>query len=320
MNIIKLKDVIMPGETEQVSFFNKHLKGKYAYWVQMRYIVSFDHMRHEGYIACEEDITKLLPDSNGVYPQPYGAPSFDVYDESIIPYIDQRETDRINSIMEYRLKNKYTPDDDITIDELKKFRTWLATELLAFDLNPFESPSYILFDESQTHVLSYYSNNMYDNTIKILSEFGNETVEYIEPGVTPCSCKGSNLSSLYNTDLHICDPISIYRSNIKSKMIDMFSDINFWTRFAPEFILEIKKYIDNIIRVNLPLYLDTLNDKFVDCGCKENNDKQKWAIEILNRLSTSLEYIYKGEIIGHKNYISDSLRDWSNYLYEIMYW
>ena len=32
MNIIKLKDVIMPNDIPQAEYFNKYLKGKYAYW------------------------------------------------------------------------------------------------------------------------------------------------------------------------------------------------------------------------------------------------------------------------------------------------
>ena len=78
MNIIKLKDVIMPDSMPQAEYFNKYLKGRYAYWVQMRYIVSFDHMRHEGYVACEEDITKLLQKEKKKYPKPYGATCLEI--------------------------------------------------------------------------------------------------------------------------------------------------------------------------------------------------------------------------------------------------
>ena len=319
MNIIKLKDVIMPDSMPQAELFNKYLKGKYAYWIQMRYIVPFDFMRHEGYVACEEDLTKLLQKPDGTYPKPYGAPALDVYDERIVCYVDQLETDRINNIMEYRLKNRYTPDSDITIEELKKFRTWLATELMSFDLNKYGVMNHVLFTEIEGYILGYYANRMFDDTIKILSEFGGSMVSYndITKG---CSCQSSSdLSGLYNSNVSVCDPISIYRGNIKAKMVEMFSNINFWTKFAPEFILEFKKYIDNIIRLNLPLYKSNISDHLQDCGCV-STDPQEELISILNRLSNSLGYIYAKDLTGHKNYISDALKDWSSKLYEIMEW
>lgn len=319
MNIIKLKDIIMP-ETEKYSdFFNKHLKGKYAYWVQMRYIVSFDHMRHEGYVACEEDITKLLVDSNGYYPKPYGVPCIDVYDPIILKYIDTVETDRINSIRDLRMKNKYVTDEDITLDEIKSFRTWLASEILAMDQSDKGNQRKIYLNDIETHVLEYYANNMYDSTIKVLSEFGSPTVSVLESKLSDCGCvRGTDLSSIYDTSLNVCDPISIYRKNIYNKMIQMFSSIDFWLQWSQEFIGEIKKYVDNIINVNLPLVPSKLEDGFIDCSCKSNIDNN--YMDILKRLSISLEYIKNNDIQGHKNYISDALKDWSTVLYENMQW
>ena len=309
MNIIKLKDVIMPAEMVQAELFNKYLKGKYAYWIQMRYIVPFEFMRHGEYVDCESDISKLA-----------NIPCVDFYENGIINYVDGSETDRVNSIMEYRLKNKYAPDEHITIDELKNFRTWLATGLLAFDLDKFGNPSHTQFSETEEHILDYYSHNMYNSTIKILSEFGGSNVSYNELTKSTCGCASTNISSLYNSELHVCDPISIYRGNIKNKMVELFSNIEFWCRFSPEFILEFKKYIDNIIRCNFPLYVDTFVEKIADCGCTTDSNKQEKLVEILSRLSTSLDYIYRNDINGHKNYIYDALHDWSSQLYENMQW
>ena len=101
-------------------------------------------------------------------------------------------------------------------------------------------------------------------------------------------------------------------------MIQMFSSIDFWLQWSQEFIEEIKKYVDNIINVNLPLSPSKLEDEFIDCACQSNtNDKY---IDILKRLSVSLEYIKNNDIQGHKNYISDALKDWSTILYENMQW
>ena len=86
MNIIKLQDKIMPEGCVKSSFFNKYLKGKYAYWVRMRYIVPFDTMGYDAYVACEEDINKLLPNENGEYPRPYGCECLDLYDHIVDLY------------------------------------------------------------------------------------------------------------------------------------------------------------------------------------------------------------------------------------------
>lgn len=316
MNIIKLKDEIMPENMPQAQLFNKYLKGKYAYWIQMRYIVPFDFMRHEGYVACEEDLSKLLPKENGKLPKPYGAPCIDVYDKYIIQFVDQLETDRINNILEFRMKNRYVTDADITIEEIKKFRTWLATNILYMDQTETGIQKYIKLNETVTHILQYYKGGMYDNTIKILSEFGSLNL----PQSVSKSCGCSNISDLIlSQPTNICDPIKIYKENIYKNMVTIFSDIDFWTQWPKEFIWEFKKYIDNIIKLNLPLVDNTFNNNFVDCGCMDNDNQSK-NMDILKKLSKSLEYIYLNDIYGHKNYISDSLREWSSLLYEIMEW
>ena len=112
MNIIKLKDIPMPSHMEQAEYFNKYLRGRYAYWVHMRYIVSFNHMGHEGYLACENDITKLLKLKDGSYPKPFGVPYLDVYDSKIMKFVDSIETDKINNIDNFKRPNKYSPDED----------------------------------------------------------------------------------------------------------------------------------------------------------------------------------------------------------------
>lgn len=319
MNIIKLKDVIMPDSMPQAEYFNKYLKGRYAYWVQMRYIVSFDHMRHEGYVACEEDITKLLQREDGKYPKPYGAPCMDVYAKDVYLYVDSNETDKCNNTVEFRMKNKYVTDENITLNELKTFRTWLASEILKMDQTELGEQKKSFLTDTDTHVMEYYAHNMYDNTVKILSEFGSVNVNYYKLS-TDCGCSGStDLNSLYSNTLTTCDPLSIYRRNIYNRMLELFSSIDFWTQWPLEFIGVFKRYIDNIISTNLPLSNSTYMNEYTDCVCAPK-DNQTEFVRILNRLSLSLGYIQNNEINGHKNYIKDALRDWASQLYENMYW
>lgn len=329
MNIIKLKDIVMPDSEPQAAFFNRFLKGKYAYWVHMRYVVPIGltlvdgqlvGMKHEGYVACENDIKELLQKEDGTYPQPYGTECIDVY--NIINYVDVVETDRANNIMEFVLKNSFAPDADITTDELKRFRTWLAETLLSMDQNDKGMQMNLIFDDSQAHVLNYYKNGMYDSVIKILTEFGQSELNYTDNiTLSTCGCNhtSSNLSSLYNSSVTLCDPISIYKKNLYDKMVQMFSSIDFWTQWSPEFIFEFKKYIDNIIKLNLPFSQSLLVEKFMDCDCIDKSSQEE-SMEILKRLSVALNYIYIGEVSGHKNYVTSALTDWSSMLYEIMEW
>lgn len=318
MNIIKLKDIIMSENNNISTLFNEKLKGRYAYWIHMRYIVPFDYMRHEGYVACEEDITKLLKKENGTYPKPYGCPYIDMYEENmcIMRYIDLEATDYANNISRFRIDNETATDNNITIDMLKNFRTWLAQTLL--DMNNIKDSldGDIRFGEDIKHILYYYANNMYNDVIKYLSMFSNS--REISDVKKKCDCcMSSDLISL--TTISDCNSIDLYRNSIKNKMIELFSSISFWRQWNDDFLKLFKLYIDNIIRINLKINIPSNNiSVYYDCGCNENG--QDTNMEILRRLSQSLQYIINNEYITHKNYISDSLFDWSSKLYEYMQW
>lgn len=330
MNIIKLQDKIMPESTKS-AFFNNYLKGKYAYWVQMRYIVPFNTMDYNGYVACEEDINKLLQKPDGTYPNPFGCEYLDLYGHivdlydkkeiNIIDYIDMVETDRVNNINELILRNNYSTSADLTINDIKKFRTWLAQSLLLFDTN-YETKEHLgnMFDSKEYQVLNYYALNMMDVTVKSLIDFGGQQAYVNNINSVPCGCnQGVDLSSLYNSSMSVCDPISIYKTNIYNKMVEMFSNIDFWLQFPPEFISLFKHYIDNIIQMGLPLSGSQYINLYSDCVCS-NNEKQTDNNKILVRLSNSLDFIYKEEYKNHINYIKDSFHEWASMLYEQMEW
>ena len=315
MNIIKLRDIIKPDD----DLFNNHLKGKYAYWIQMRYIVPFDYMDYHGYVACELDINKLLQKSDGSYPKPFGCPYIDTYNDcNIYKYIDEDVTNEINSISKYLIKNSFEPDSDITIDELKKFRTWLATTLLIFDQDVLNQQLYKLYDHDTTSMLIYYRNGMIDDVIEQLTNMSKyegkpETQEC-------CCCNNLNISSLIDT-ANTCDVIAIYRNYIYNKMVLTFSNIDFWTQFPVEFLSDFKKYIDNILKVQFTLKPEHTCLSMEECGgLNKNRINQDKYIYILKKLSESLGYIINDDINGHKNYISDALNDWSSILYEYMEW
>lgn len=308
MNIIKLKDVIMTENNSISAIYNTFLKGRYAYWIQMRYIVPFEFMKHEGYVACEEDITKLLQRVDGSYPRPYGCPYIDMYSEDrcIMKYIDLEKTDEINDISMYRLENDNVPDEDLTINMLKNFRTWLAQTILDLSISINTS-----LDEDTEHMLKYYANNMYNEVIKYLMIFNGISSQNVNIGCGCCS--GDNINNIIIND---CDAVGVYKKNIHDKMVNVFSDINFWIKYPKDFIKKFKQYIDNIIKVGLVIK-STNQNNYKDCTCTNN---ESTYLNILNRLSTSLMYVIEDNIVGHKNYIYDSLYDWSSQLYEFMQW
>ena len=320
MNIIKLKDILMPDKYNMSEMYNMHLKGKYAYWVQMRYIVPFEFMGHEGYVACEEDITKLLMKADGTYPKPYGCPYIDMYDEDkcIMRYIDLEETDIANNISKYRTANDQTTDFDITISELKLFRKKLATMILDYN-NIYINDNGSAIASIEESVLRYYMNDMYDEVVKGLLMFGNQQVILSTVDTTCGCCSSTTLSSLNNSSLNICDPLSIYRKSIYNKMVTMFSDVEFWKRWPNELLVVMKKYIDNILKVGLNVNNNTVDPSiYRDCTCSNSNTNTNQ--NILEKLSKSLDYMIEGQEKSHYNYIKDSLYNWASLLYEYMQW
>ena len=320
MNIIKLKDILMPDKYNMSEMYNMHLKGKYAYWVQMRYIVPFEFMGHEGYVACEEDITKLLMKADGTYPKPYGCPYIDMYDEDkcIMRYIDLEATDIANNISKYRTANDQTTDFDITISELKLFRKKLATMILDYN-NIYINDNGSAIDSIEESVLRYYMNDMYDEVVKGLLMFGNQQVILSTVDTTCGCCSSTTLSSLNNSSLNICDPLSIYRKSIYNKMVTMFSDVEFWKRWPNELLVVMKKYIDNILKVGLNVNNNTVDPSiYRDCTCSNSNTNTNQ--NILEKLSKSLDYMIEGQEKSHYNYIKDSLYNWASLLYEYMQW
>lgn len=304
MNVVKLKDIIKPND----EFFNKYLKGKYAWWVHMRYIIPFELMGVQGYIACEENI-------NDLFKPPFNAEFRDTYDMDIIPYIDQEETNAANSVSLYKTQNRYAPDADITAEEVKQFRTWLASEILKFDQDNLGKQLNSMYSYKVTSMLEYYKNFMFDDVVKKLNEIKPTTsVQIVNKS---CGCGSSDLTSLYNERLETCDPLESYKYNIYNIMVETFSDIDFWTKFPKTFILEFKKYIDNILGMNLLLAQSDYNNSFKDCTC--SSDTQV-GHDTLKRLSTSLEYIYNNKMASRKNFIHDSFYDWASQLYESMQW
>ncbi len=233
----------------------------------------------------------------------------------ILAYIDISETDKINDVSELKIINSFVPDDDITMDELRRFRTWIAENLLNIKSD---------ITDEQKHILEYYTNGMIDDVMKWLNVFGEDVPEY-STGVSGSTCgcgSGTNLSSLYRTTTSVCDSVSIYKNNIKTGMIHMFSEIDFWKTSGDLFLKEIVKYLKGILKANLPLTNTSPNDNLVySCDCLHSSDEsQKTAQALLNDLIDAFEYIIDNNITGNKLFISNTFTKWADGLYESMQW
>lgn len=360
MNIIKFKDIIDEGHNES-EWYNDNLRGKYAYWVRCRYVIPLDSIPSSVYVSYETTINNLLGytyyylievsgvwmyrfiDDNDLsenqkasavlvgrvpeHPAETDTPIIktysghtkyvDMWDDDykwLALYIDAQATDKVNDITECLNYNECTPQE-LTIDQLKVFRTWLAESLLQYKSD---------LTDNQRHVLSYYAGGMTDDTVKWLTEFGGVTTNYTDITKSSCGCVGggSNVSSLYNTSLSVCDPIAIYKKNLHDNMVQLFSDISFWNSINKNLLRTIVIYIEGIVNSGLSLvpYESTLSDTFT-CKClSDDGAAQKLAVSILENLIESFNYIIDDDMDGHKLTVQRALFQWADKLYEVMEW
>lgn len=296
MNIVKFHDT----HIENDDTFNGYFKGKYCYAPHMTWAVPFDNL-------TESEYTNLEVDGDISIVSTY------INISDYAEFIDEEATERANSVAKYVSFNNFVPDTDISLDDLKLFRRWLASTLLEMDK---DIKSY---DEKITQMLTYYQMDMYDDVVKQLSNFRIVDNKIVFTNMSTCNCTpviGAQLSTE-----SICDPIAQYRQAIYEFMVQTFSNIDFWKDLDVEFLQEFKAYIEGIIGYNLPLYISDYVSEFADCSCVNvANTAQELLQRILKNLATSLQYMIDNQVDGHKNFIADSLREWSSKLYEKMQW
>ena len=327
MNIIKFKDIKLDSScglsSNKIELFNNELKGKYAYVINWMYVISFDRISQENYVK----VSIGNPLQEGSYLEFIEIPH---------EVIDITETNNINSIEKYNNLNKYTTDSNVTIDEIKQFRPWVAHMLLRQNN---------IQDSDIKQMLKYYTydnddkqegSGMYDNVIKQLTVFGDTSLMFKASTNNSCGCSTNN----YNASNTCCctnnsianlntfklsnnsfDAIEIYKMNIYTKMVDTFKNLDFWLPYKDSILIDMKNYVDNIIKVDLPLYTTIQSSTYAECGCLNQKDmEQQNNMKILSNFSQALGYIIDGDMDNHKNFIKDALFKWASILYERMYW
>jgi hypothetical protein len=317
MNIIKLKDIVMPSEFRLSKFFNENLKGKYAYWIQMRYIFPMNSLDYKTYIKYEQMERVHFLSANVL-------PHIDLYSEECCMfnfaqnYVDSDATEAANSINEFVINNNYVADFDIDINKLRNFRSWLANEVLMLntDINGVYTDN---LNVNQIHMLEYYKNGKYNDVIKQLNIFGFEgAFTLASPTKSGCCCNNNAVNLYTSTSTTSCNAVDIYTKNLHTLMVQTFEDVNFWMQFNKDFIAVFKKYIDNIIKTGL--IINTTDTKAVYTTCTCNNNAINTSNSLLQNLSTALQYIIDDEVTGHLNFIHDSLYNWADQLYDNMSW
>lgn len=314
MNIIKLKDIVMPSECRLSPLFNSELKGKYAYWIKMRYIFPLNSLDFRTYIRYEQMDDAVFLETNTL-------PFIDLYSEDCNmfnfaqDFVDHEATEAANAINEYRISNDYVADPDIDVNKLRKFRSWLASEILSF--NTSIDGNYLdNLNANEIHMLEYYANDMYNDTVKYLNIFGTENTFTITTNTNKCCCN-SNVYDMLNTT-GSCNALSIYTKNLHNMMVLTFEDVNFWLRFNKNFIITFRRYIDNIIKTGMIVSKSKNESIYIKCNCNEGAANAMNII--LNNLSEALEYIIEDDVKNHTNFIHDALYNWAEQLYDYMSW
>lgn len=292
MNIVKFKDVILEGD----DLFNTYLKGQYVYAINWQWLhpITPDFGNRE-YISASKNPLEL---------------TIRIGYTDYIDYIDMDETTRINDVKLFMYKNTQKTDIDITIEDVKKFRTNLAIWL--WDYNLINEN----FDVKIRTMVNYYRQNMNDETTRILINIMGTTYSPVTVSTfvssNTCGCGSTNVQQLQSSGS--CNTLDTYVQAIHFIMFNTFSDYTFWLD-KTEICQRMIKYLQTIINQNLPLTTET---DVINCSTI-HIDYQLRHQQQLQNVITALEYIVNDDINGNKNFITQALRGFAE-MYDRLQW
>ena len=143
MNIVKLKDIILDEScglsSDKIELFNTQFKGRYVHCINWKYLIPLEAMDNEAAIELSKKLcidllepTVAVDDLQAIQKDITTTTSIDqpwFYLSELTNYVDENDTEKVNAIYKYIEYNSFTPDKELTLEEIKKFRTWLATVL-----------------------------------------------------------------------------------------------------------------------------------------------------------------------------------------------
>ena len=292
MNIVKFKDVIVEGD----DLFNAYLKGQYVYVINWQWLhpITPDFGNKEYINASKNpEVLTVHIDYN-----------------DYIDYIDMIETTTVNDVKLFMYKNTQKTDIDITIEEVKKFRTNLAQWLWEYNLINEN------FDDKTRTMVNYYRQNMNDETIQTLITIMGTTYNPLTlstfVSTNTCGCGSTNVQQLQSSNN--CNTLDTYIQALHYIMFNTFSDYNFWMDKI-DICQLIVKYLQTIINQNLPLTteIDVINCSTIHIDFQLRNQQQ------LQNVIKAFDYIINGEVNGNKNFISQALRGFAE-MYDRLQW
>ena len=327
MNIVKFLDIMKDGD----EIYNSVLRNKFFYCINWKWVMPLEvngHSTEEEYIEASK--SDVEPASVECY-------LLEDYED----YIDGYATSKANAVERYINYNSMVPDE-YTIDDLKNFRTLLATMLLS-SKESWEDDYNASLTPKIDAMLSYYAGGMHDCAINGMSMFANYNMSSVAGTYTDCGCGSTTARTSLNTTAGgstamyasncgcktqnavlslqaACDCERLYRRSVHDFMVVIFSDYKFWELVSETVLPEAVKMLKGILQAGF-----TFSDGEVysllygDCSCmSESADTTN--ITIISNLIKAFEMIMNGEALNNKNFIKSTLYAWAFRLYELMQW
>lgn len=317
MAIIKFKDKIHTNDEG----FNISLKNKYAYWVQFKYVIPFSEITLQKYIELERD--GICKDDIEAYKKGnLKALPFNLwFSDELTEYIDFKETEKFQNFEKLEKYNKSIGSiaPNLTTDQIKDTRSYILSTFICIlknadsttlDAYTYKNKDLIL------RALEYFKNGGLDKEFsKILNDidnilnnnfFGNSNGSGIAD-LGSCGClvpnnpnNNQSLQGGFFNAYNITGStlVNNYHAGMMVILNDFLKNPDFWIlNLDTSDQIELKEYLEGIIKLGLdiPAYTSVFRTD-------------------VNNMIQSLTYIIEQDLIGHKNFIRDSIYKFVNYV------
>lgn len=178
------------------------------------------------------------------------------------------------------------------------------------------------WSDDEMHTLNYYAAGMYDDALKWMSVYSDTQITTSLTNITTnaCGCNsGTDISSLYNNTLRVCDPLNIYREGVKREMVNILTDLTMWEKIPSTTLKTISRYLNAIIKLGLIGINDSSSNTY-GCDCLKEKSSESLFIQTIKQLIQVFDNLADNEIKGNKNYIISTLNTWAQDYYENMEW
>lgn len=286
---IKFKDRIHTSDEA----FNLLLKGRYAYWIRMKYVIPLEDLSLTDYIQAErEGIDENLMVYTNIWKS-----------DDLCDFIDYPETEKANSTRNYEKYNQHQGNlaPHLTQDSIKNAYIFFLDTILQ-GLKDASSDGKV--SPLLERAIQFFKNKGNDDILTVLYQL--QILPDLPSSSTQISSSTCGCSNPYG-DLNIPNSlksynlINIYTEGLKNVLLRAIQNPDFWIMSLEEqTTLEVKEYVDSMIRLDLDI-----------TGTNFKKDAKDF--------SQALEYIAEQNLVGHKNFIRDSIFKFVKYIPQL-YW